>query len=580
LTERPNPAPALLTGALVGASMAVWFAALLSTIAGALSLAVAWTALLAGALVAASAVWWMTRTDTSARGHDGERTWSLATRLRGLSRLEVLALLAFAVVSLRQFGWLVYQQGDRLLTLVPSNYGDLPLHWTYVHFFSQGARFWPDNPIAVGERLQYPLGVDLLTAALVVVGVGLRAVWPLLGLAGAAATGLALRRWGGALAVAGFVFSGGLAGFQVLWTGRLLDYQDAVAWKNLYLTLFVPQRGYLLALPTGLVLLWSWRRRLLRGGVGLPPWVEGILWGALPLVHLHSFLLLSLVYAAWAVGSRRLRLAWPSLAWAVLPATWGVWQVTNGFRAVSLLGWQPGWVMAGDNPLVFLLVNFGLFLPLALAALVVAWREGRREDLLVLGPPLGVLGALFFVRLAPWAWDNTKVMLWCYLLALPSIQTLILSRLRRPWAVVAVVGLLFSGVLSVTAASLGRGPRLEILRLPEYEAVCAALAARPLTERVAVAPTFNHPVALCGHPLVLGYEGHLWSHGIDAAEVHRRLESLLRGDAGWREDARAIGASLLLWGPRERAAFSGSARPWEEDAPLASGDWGALYALD
>jgi hypothetical protein len=95
-----------------------------------------------------------------------------------------------------------------------------------------------------------------------------------------------------------------------------------------------------------------------------------------------------------------------------------------------------------------------------------------------------------------------------------------------------------------------------------------------------VAPTFNHPVALCGHPLVLGYEGHLWSHGIDAADVKQRLESAFRGDPGWRENARAVGASLLFWGPREKAAFPASIRSWEEDAPLASGEWGALYAVD
>jgi len=80
-------------------------------------------------------------------------------------------------------------------------------------------------------------------------------------------------------------------------TGRLEDYQSSVAWKNLYLALFVPQRGFLLALPAGLVLLWSWRRRLLRGEAGLSPWIEGILWEALPLVHLHTFLFVSLLAA-------------------------------------------------------------------------------------------------------------------------------------------------------------------------------------------------------------------------------------------------------------------------------------------
>jgi hypothetical protein len=540
---------------------------------------VAWAALLSGAIVGTVAA--RHRRGDPAEKRPAQIASSLVARLQGIPKLEALALLAFALVSLRQFGWLVYEQGDRLLTLIPSNYGDLPLHWTYVHYLAGGAPFWPENPIAVGERLQYPLGVDLLTAALVAVGVGLRVVWPVLGLAGAALAALALRRWGGALAVAGFLFSGGLAGFQILWTGHLLDYQDAVAWKNLYLTLFVPQRGYLLALPVGLVLLWSWRRGLLRGEVALPAWVEGVLWGVLPLVHLHSFLLLSVVWAVWALGGRRPESAWPSLAWAVLPATWGVWQVSDGFRAVSLVGWHPGWVIGDENPIIFLLVNFGLFLPLALVALLLAWRERRREELLALGPALVILAALFLVRLAPWAWDNTKVMLWCYLLTLPPLEALVLTRLRRPWAVAVVAGLLFSGAVSVTAASLGRGPRLELLSLSEYDAVCEALASRPLTERVATAPTFNHPVALCGHPLVLGYEGHLWSHGIDATEVETRLEALLRGGPAWRADARAIGASLLFWGRREDAAFPGSARPWARElTPLASGDWGGLYALD
>ena len=578
MSERTaEPAPTFLVGCLVFASVATWVAAFLAVTVGALHGWVATTAILVGlaaGVVAGQA--------TAAPG-DGERAGRgrrLVAWFRSLTRLEALALLAFAVVSIRQFGWLLFERGGTLETLIAYNYGDLPLHWTYIQYLAGGAPFWPENPIVSGERLRYPFGVDLFTALFVLMGAGLRALLPALGLAGAALSAVALRRWGGALAVAGFLFSGGLAGFQLLWTGRLIDYQSAVSWKNLYLSLLVPQRGLLMALSVGLLLLWSWRRRLLRGERGLVPWVEGVLWGAMPLVHLHTFLLVSLVYATWALGGGRLREAWATLGWAVVPATWAVWRVSDGFRVASLVGWKTGWTIGDDNPAVFLLVNFGLFLPLALAALVLAWRGRHREDLLVLGPALGVFALLFLVRLAPWEWDNTKVMLWCYLMALPSIGSLVLSRLGRVWQVAAVVGLLFSGAVSVTAASLGRGPRLDVLRLGEYEAVCRALASRPPTERVAVAPTFNHPVALCGHPLVLGYGGHLWSHGIDASRVSQRLVALMQGQPSWREDARAVEARLLFWGPRERAAFRGSVRPWEAElVPLASGPWGAVYEL-
>jgi hypothetical protein len=90
----------------------------------------------------------------------------VATGAAGRSRrvLDGLALAAFALVSIRQFGWLAFERGGSLLTLVPYNYGDLPLHWTYVRHLAGGAPFWPENPIFAGERLRYPFGVDLLTA--------------------------------------------------------------------------------------------------------------------------------------------------------------------------------------------------------------------------------------------------------------------------------------------------------------------------------------------------------------------------------------------------------------------------------
>jgi hypothetical protein len=257
-----------------------------------------------------------------------------------------------------------------------------------------------------------------------------------------------------------------------------------------------------------------------------------------------------------------------------------VFQVTDGFRAAALAGWKPGWTMGAQNPVVFLLVNFGLFLPLAVAALALGLRERRREDLLVLGPALAIFAALFVVRLAPWAWDNTKVMLWCYLAALPPIGALVLARVGTAWRAALVFGLLFSGAVSVAGAWPERGPRLEVLQLAEYEAVCRVLDGTPTT-RVAAAPTFNHPVALCGRAIVAGYAGHLWSHGLDGATVVRRLARLMRGEAGWREEARALGASHVYWGPREERAYPDSKRPWcDTGRRVATGPWGELYTLE
>jgi hypothetical protein len=218
-----------------------------------------------------------------------------------------LAVSAFAIAALRHFGFILYRRGGWWWTADAFNFGDLPLHWTYIGSFARETRFWPENPILTGTRLQYPFGIDLLNALLVRLGLPLSETLRIVGLLGAALLLFWLWRWGRGFAVAAFLFSGGIPA------------SDA-AWKNLFLALFVPQRGFLFALPAGLLLLWSWRERFLRGARGLPSWVEGVVWGVLPLFHLHTFLFVSLIFAAWTALSRRWADAWPTLAWAVLPA--------------------------------------------------------------------------------------------------------------------------------------------------------------------------------------------------------------------------------------------------------------------
>jgi hypothetical protein len=88
-------------------------------------------------------------------------------------------------------------------------------------------------------------------------------------------------------------------------------------------------------------------------------------------------------------------------------------------------------------------------------------------------------------------------------------------------------------------------------------------------------------VALCGQPIVAGYSGHLWSHGLDARRVERSLGRLLRGEGDYRAEARALGARYVFWGAREAGAFAMSTKPWEQAGPpVASGRWGALYRLE
>lgn len=542
---------ALATAALVLAAAATFMAAVLALVEGSLTVTIAGASLCFGAAAGF----------LSFRACRGSGTVEPFP-----GRWDVTAILLFALVAARHFLWIVFERSGVLYTPNPYNYGDLPLHWTYIQYFANQAPFWPENPIFTGARLQYPVGIDLFNALLVTLGLSQEAALRGVGLAASAALGITLFRWGRGFAIVALLFSGGLWGFEI-------------AWKNLFLTLFVPQRGFLFALPAGLLLLWSWRARLLRRQRGLPVWVEGVIWGTMPLFHLHTFLLVSIVIVAWAIVSQRWREAVASLAWAFVPAAWSAYEVTDGFRSASLVWWKPGWVIGSANPLVFLMLNFTLFLPLFLWTGYRAIRARDVEGKATMLPALALFASLFFVMLAPWEWDNTKIMIWCYLLALPASWRLTIERLPLAARGLALFALLAPGAVAI-ATSMRPDHAYDVLDRSEVKAVCEGLAGLPVTERVATVQTFNHPVALCGHPLVAGYSGHLWSHGIRAKAVEDALLSLMMGETGWEEKAKALQARHLFWGRREEAAFVGSSRPWEQKRrQVWESESGRLYDL-
>jgi hypothetical protein len=272
----------------------------------------------------------------------------------------------FALFAFRSFCWLFYIDGSDLKIQSPNNLGDLSLHITLIRTFANGVPLWPDNPIYALSKLRYPAGIDLFNALLCLVHVDLMRglVWT--GLLGSLATFYAFFRWGGIFGVAGFLFNGGIAGFQFFKTLKFLDYQGGskIAWKSIPLSMFVTQRGWLYAIPVALVLLWHWREKYFRetsivplggnlsapntsatevaakaGGkeddsegqpppvaddVGqatrtnargnskgpLPFWVELSLYASMPLFHVHTFIALTIVLLVALLFER---VTWPKI---------------------------------------------------------------------------------------------------------------------------------------------------------------------------------------------------------------------------------------------------------------------------
>jgi hypothetical protein len=260
------------------------------------------------------------------------RIWSAFMRYR---RVWFWAMAAcFAVFAVRSFCWLFYIDGSDYKIQSPNNLGDLSLHLTLIKTFANGGPLWPDNPIYVFSKLRYPAGIDLFNGLLSLVHVDLITGLVWVGLVASLATFYGFYRWGGTFAIAGFLFNGGIAGFQFFKTWKFLDYQGTaadvahkpIAWKSIPLSMFVTQRGWLYAIPAALVLLWHWREKFFRQNVvaagdlsaagsakaddpgqsvgvdvhgyrkcPLPFWVAFSLYASMPLFNLHTFIALTVV---------------------------------------------------------------------------------------------------------------------------------------------------------------------------------------------------------------------------------------------------------------------------------------------
>lgn len=541
--------------------------------------------------------------------------WSERDRPRERWQLDPwggAALIVFALFALRSFLWLAFEAGDHLWVFSPNNLGDLALHITYVRLLANGIPFWPENPIFAGAPMTYPMGMDLFNSLLALVGVDVIRGFIAVGLVASGCTMAALWRWGRGFAVAGFLFAGGLLGFAFIGRWQWVDYQSdaayenlVVGWKSLPLALFVTQRGLLYALPAGLMLLASWRARFLdpkKSAQRLPVWGEVLLYASMPVFHLHTFLFLSLIAAWWfiAVASARGHLFRVVLL-AFLPATALVWCITGGLKGASMLGLKPGWMQDSPgyaNPIIFWLLNFGV-LPFLVGWVVVkiVRRGTMNSGALLVFPAVAVFLICCVVKFAPWEWDNTKLMLWSYLVVLPVLWDELLER-KPAWYKGAVCIALFgSGAISLFGGMVGRSvnegdtaasralaqkPQIGYPVAVRAELVGITEATReiPITDRYIAHPTYNHPLLLTGHLLAMGYYGHAWSHGLDYVDRYETVKSILRGEEGWRENAAKYGVRWLYWGSEERDAYPESTEPWRESCRLyASGKWGELYDL-
>jgi hypothetical protein len=127
-----------------------------------------------------------------------------------------------------------------------------------------------------------------------------------------------------------------------------------------------------------------------------------------------------------------------------------------------------------------------------------------------------------------------------------------------------VVLLFASGALTLFAGLDGRHG-YDLIKRSVFDQTAWLLRDVDPDAMIACAPDYNHPVLMLGHPVVCGYEGHLWSHGLDYKGRLDSLNRIMRGELGWRDKARSLGIRYLYWGDLEAKRWPDSKLPWVKE---------------
>ena len=556
-----------------------------------------------------------------AKGKLQGATWTKA--LQGFYYALFLLLFVFF------FDRTMIETDQGIFTGGSNNLGDLPFHLGAIFSFTDGANFPPQNPSFAGARFSYPFIADFVTAAFMKLGIGVKDAMLVQNVAWSLSLLVILERFvlkltndrlAGKIAPALLFLSGGLGfiwffsdfGAQAKGFAEFIwqipkDYtigQD-FRWGNSLITLFMTQRSLLLGMPLTLIALnylWGiFTADTQRRGDEKPVFsifhfpfsifIVGLIAGLLPLIHLHSLIVLFVVtgfllflriekwrdWIAFGVGVSVIAI--PQLLWSISG---------SATETTKFFSWHFGWDSGDTNFVWFWIKNTGILIPLVAVGVYLRYfpqsrkaakdeesekTKGKRQkeaDSSLIPHPSSLLlfylpfAFLFLIsnvaKLAPWEWDNIKVLIYWYVGSIPFVAFAV-SWMWRKTTVVKIVAaacfivLIFSGSLDVWRTVTGQIKN----RVFDADAVIVAERIKRSTAANALflnAPTYNSAIVLSGRQSLMRYPGHLGSHGIDYAARERDVKSIYSGNAYANELMQKYGIEYVLISPEERSSVA------------------------
>ena len=528
-----------------------------------------------------------------------------------VSLLYIVFYLAVFVVFLKVFSRAMMVDPTGMSTGDYNNFGDLPFHISVITGFAFGNNFPPEDPTYAGVSFTYPFISDFIASMFVRCGASLEQSMFVENIMLAMAFIGLLHRWAwvllrdrlAAVITPVLVILNGGFGWVLLFTranenesgllGVLANLPPSLTvipettwrWGNAVSALLVPQRGFLMGLPLAIIVFTQWwlatekeeeviappkKKQLKDRGTQTKKSkhsvssrrmvAAGIAAGFLPLVHAHTFVVVMVMSAVLALLIPRWRewltfmvvasaIALPQLLWSTSQTA-----VSTG----SFFAWEVGWDHGQENPIWFWFKNTGLAIPLIIAAVLLR-GEGYliKKRLLLFYLPFTLCFIVpNFLKMAPWIWDNIKVLFYWWVASAPLVA-LLLARLWREGAVKRVIAVVLFATLTLAGAVEVAGIAFRSVKYSLFDDSGIRFAEMikqrtPPRSLIMHAPVHNNPVFLSGRRSLMGYPGHIWTHGLNFVRREGDLKKMYLGGMDAEQLLYNYQIQYVVVGPLER----------------------------
>lgn len=544
--------------------------------------------------------------------------------------------LFFLILFYFFFNRVMIETAQGIFTGGSQNLGDLPFHLGAIFSFTDGGNVPPENPSFAFAKFTYPFMADFLTACFVKLGANVSGAmlaqnislaFSLVVLFEKFVFALTKNRLAGRLAPVIFLFSGGLgfllffrdywhdgrSFFEFVWNLQK-DYTirpTNFRWGNPLVVLFMTQRSLLLGMPVALIVLTKlWEifssaecgvrsaesenkgkndirkiedQKNPHSAFHIPHFTVGLLAGTLPLIHVHSLVVLFIVTAFLFVFRLNKWREWMAfgIGVGIVAVPELVWAMTGSATNLSKFI-EPffGWNKEQNNFFFFWLINLGLFIPLLLISVCWIFLTQRRRDaekenkdqntesnsenqlpitnyqLLLFYIPFAFLFIISNTfKLAPWEWDNIKVLIYWFAGSVPLVA-LFLARLWEKDYFYKILTTAWILILTLSGAIDVWRVVSEQINYQVFSADAVNIAAQikqktPPKALFLNAPTYNSAVVLSGRRSLMRYSGHLSSYGIDYEDREAEVKRIYEGTALADSLIKKNGIEYIIVSPEE-----------------------------